>query len=216
MTFDTIVYCMEWFVEKMMNIFDFIFLNRTVLAFVILPIVVGVLFVIIDFIFDFVNEFSNSKKYENYLGYSQYKIKYNRMQKDKDSYLNKRKQLEDERHKHKMEEYSRVEGFSADIRQSQKENYYYKSKLFNDRFNNDMWTLDRKYQVNEDDFNNRMVEYARYEELMEKYKNTEGLKIPKPDKKTTQLEYNEWKQKQFERKIRQRQKDLDIQVEDDE
>lgn len=123
MTFDTIVYCMEWFIEKMFNIFDFIFSNRTVLAFVILPIVVGVLFVIIDFIFDFVNEFSNSKKYENYLGYSQYKIKYNRIQEDKkqsrEDFYNKNKELAELKHKNKMEELNKFKE-NADYRHSLK------------------------------------------------------------------------------------------------
>ena len=219
MTFDTIVYCLDWFIEKMFNIFDFIFSNKTVLGFFILPIVVGVLFVIIDFIFDFVNEFTNSKKLENYLPYEKYKIKYNRMQKDKNSFFNMRKQLEDERHSHKMEEYNRVEKFSSDIRQSQKEKYYLKNKSNKEKFNNDMWILDRKQQINEDDFNNRMIDYARYEELMEKYKNTEGLKIPKSYKKNTQFDYNSWKEKQDERieeRIRRKHaKILDIQFEDD-
>ena len=136
MTFDTIVYCMDWFIEKMFNIFDFIFSNKTVLAFVILPIVLGVLFVIIDFIFDFVNEFTNSKKLENYLPYEQYKIRYNRIQEDKkqarEDFYQKNNSLAELKHNNKMQELNKFRE-NADYRHDLKikENELYKNNKNN-------------------------------------------------------------------------------------
>lgn len=134
--FTNIEYSLEFLKNIFLRIVQYIYNSPLAMCFV-LPVIVGTVLVLIDFIFDFVNIFSDDKaRIENYLPYEKYKIRYNRMQKDKkqsrEDFYEKNKSLAELKHNNKMQELNKFKE-NADYRHDLKvkENELYKNSKKN-------------------------------------------------------------------------------------